>query len=244
MTGEAVPPGAGNEHLCAGLRLMYENLRVLGELRQRQEKVMAEALQLQADMNEFKENFIQQVDRVKARTPLTVRPRKVKVDLDAEFSASNSNLPSPLVPLRLNLDGTSVQPKDAVSENKTREEQGTYRVDIKMEDSNDVYFTGTGSNNNDIDNLAVCHRDSADDGKSEIDKILLGEENAGVDEGSEVNMERDEIQKENTVGGYNDASQPERMESSDCVVAVEMEQEHTDEAAVSSSDITVNERTK
>ncbi|RUS77864.1 hypothetical protein EGW08_014377, partial [Elysia chlorotica] len=107
MSGAAVPPGyhrGGGEHLhlSIGLRMMYENLRVLGELRQRQEKVMAEALQLQADMNEFKENFIQEVDKAKERTPLVIRPRKVKVDLDLEFSASNSsNLPSPLTPLRL-----------------------------------------------------------------------------------------------------------------------------------------------
>ncbi|KAK3793130.1 hypothetical protein RRG08_030213 [Elysia crispata] len=105
MSGAAVPPGyhrGGGEHLSIGLRMMYENLRVLGELRQRQEKVMAEALQLQADMNEFKENFIQEVDQAKARSPLVIRPRKVKVDLDLEFSANNSsNLPSPLTPLRL-----------------------------------------------------------------------------------------------------------------------------------------------
>ena len=65
-------------------------------------QVMAEALQLQADMNEFKENFIQEVDQAKERAPLVIRPRKVKVDLDLEFSANNSsNLPSPLTPLRL-----------------------------------------------------------------------------------------------------------------------------------------------
>ncbi|GFN99537.1 Rab5 GDP/GTP exchange factor-like [Plakobranchus ocellatus] len=112
MSGAAVPPGyhrGGGEHLSIGLRLMYENLRVLGELRQRQEKVMAEALQLQADMNEFKENFVQEVNQAKERTPLVIRPRKVKVDLDIEFSASNSsNLPSPLTPLRLQPGGKLV----------------------------------------------------------------------------------------------------------------------------------------
>lgn len=105
MSGAAVPPGyhrGGGEHLSVGLRLMYENLRVLGELRQRQEKVMAEALQLQADMNEFKENFMHEVNQVKDRCPLVMRPRRIKVDLDLEFSANNSsNLPSPLTPLRV-----------------------------------------------------------------------------------------------------------------------------------------------
>lgn len=115
MSGEAVPPGAENEHVCAGLRLMYENLQVLGELRQRQEKLMAEALQIQADMNEFKENFVHQIDQVKARTPLVIKPRKVKVDLDADFSGIG-NLPSPLVPLRFPLN-ENAQSQDSVSEN-------------------------------------------------------------------------------------------------------------------------------
>lgn len=115
MSGEAVPPGAENEHVCAGLRLMYENLQVLGELRQRQEKLMAEALQIQADMNEFKENFVHQIDQVKARTPLVIKPRKVKVDLDADFSGIG-NLPSPLVPLRFPLN-ENAQIQDSVSEN-------------------------------------------------------------------------------------------------------------------------------
>lgn len=109
MSGEAVPPGSGNEQLCRGLQLMYENLRELAQLRQRQEKVMAEALQLQADMNEFKEDFIRQVDRTKENNPWMVRPRKVKVDPDAELSGNNSNLPSPLTPLRVHLDGSVAQ---------------------------------------------------------------------------------------------------------------------------------------
>ncbi|KAK0045596.1 rab5 GDP/GTP exchange factor isoform X2 [Biomphalaria pfeifferi] len=108
MSGEAVPPGSGNEQICKGLQMMYDNLKVLAELRQRQEKVMAEVLQLQADMNEFKENFIKKVDEAKERTPLIIRPRKVKVDPDIAFSGQNSNLPSPLTPLKVNVDNSHV----------------------------------------------------------------------------------------------------------------------------------------
>lgn len=105
MSGEAVPPGAGNGQMCLGLQMMYENLRVLGELRQRQERVLAEALQLQADMNQFKDNFTQRVNKAKEDYPLIIKPRKVKIDLDTEFSGNgnNSNLPSPLVPVKLDL---------------------------------------------------------------------------------------------------------------------------------------------
>ncbi|KAK7088178.1 rab5 GDP/GTP exchange factor-like [Littorina saxatilis] len=100
MSGEATPPGSSGEHICEGLRLMQHNLNSLTDLKQRQERVMAEALQLQQDMKDFSQNFNKEIADVLQRTPLTIRPRKVKVDLDAEVSDScEANLPSPLQPL-------------------------------------------------------------------------------------------------------------------------------------------------
>ena len=99
MSGEAVPPSSATEYMCEGLRLSQDNLRHLGELRQRQEKVLAEALQLQQEMNDFKTSFTEQINNVILRTPLTVKPRKMKVDLDAtEETGELENLPSPLKP--------------------------------------------------------------------------------------------------------------------------------------------------
>lgn len=242
MTGEAVPPGAGNEHLCLGLRLMYENLRVLGELRERQEKAMAEALQIQADMNEFKESFIERVDRIKARTPLTIRPRKVKVDLDAEFSGNASNLPSPLVPVRIPLDDASVSTagqlqeklneQQLIQENKNAEEFSK----AFLEDTKNVNISGE---------FLSCQSDSLMDSKNEIEDILLGEESLSIDESSEMSFDKFEGQQDSefvsdigsgdtwVVGG-----------SADPEVVAPVDQELSEGSAVTSSEISINERTK
>lgn len=60
---------------------------------------MAEALQLQQDMLDFRNSFNQEIARILEQAPLKIRPRKVKVDLDAmETDATAANLPSPLQP--------------------------------------------------------------------------------------------------------------------------------------------------
>ena len=84
---------------CEGLRLMRENLSALSELRAQQERLMAEALQLQQDMIDFCSCVRDQVDATLVRTPLDLRPRRAAANLDDEPSASDAErLPPPLQP--------------------------------------------------------------------------------------------------------------------------------------------------
>ena len=97
MTGEAVPHDPAQQLTCEGLRLMHENLRVLSELQERQELLMAEALQLQQDMVDFKHSVCTEIKAVLERTPLVIKPLRTKVDLDAE-NTDQDLLPPPIQP--------------------------------------------------------------------------------------------------------------------------------------------------
>ena len=107
MSGEAVPHDPTKQYSCEGLRLMHENLASLAELRGRQECLMAEALQLQQDMVDFKENFKKEIGDVLARTPLVIKPRKTKVNIDEDDDSEvASRLPPPLLPQIVGSGGT------------------------------------------------------------------------------------------------------------------------------------------
>lgn len=100
MSGAAVPHDPAHiVTTCEGLRLMRENLSALGELRARQERLMAEALQLQQDMVDFCGGVKDQVEAILVRTPLDLRPRRAAANLDDEPSPSDADrLPPPLQP--------------------------------------------------------------------------------------------------------------------------------------------------
>uniref|UniRef100_A0A0B7ACE7 Rab5 GDP/GTP exchange factor n=1 Tax=Arion vulgaris TaxID=1028688 RepID=A0A0B7ACE7_9EUPU len=250
MTGEAVPPGAGNEQLCAGLRLMYENMRTLGELRQRQEKVMSEALQLQVDMNEFKENFVEQVDRVKARTPLIIRPRKVKVDLDAELSGSNSNLPSPLVPFRVNVDGTAVQLVDSVRDKlNDREQVVTDASEIMLEKTNGTFLADMTTNRSSDNDFVTDIDDYVMSSKNDIDEILLGEECLNIDNNSEKRHDTFHSDQDSATNLVKESDQVTQIfqastENEEDIIQMEQELEEDDDDTIANTESTVNERTK
>ncbi len=84
--------------LWLGLRLMQENLKLIEEIKGRQEKLNGEGLQLQQDILDFRDQFAKQIKSVLERTPLTIRPRKTKVDLDNMQNSEEELLPPPMVP--------------------------------------------------------------------------------------------------------------------------------------------------
>jgi len=60
---------------------MKQNVAALVELRARQERLMAEAMQLQQDMVDFDAATREQAAALLARTPLDLRPRRTKVSI-------------------------------------------------------------------------------------------------------------------------------------------------------------------
>ena len=77
---------------------MQDNLRVIEEIKVRQEKLNGEALQLQQDMLDFRDEFQRQIKAVLERTPLIIKPRKTKVDLDKMDNTEEELLPPPMLP--------------------------------------------------------------------------------------------------------------------------------------------------
>lgn len=90
VSGEALPPGGYEENafLCEGLRLMYQNLAALSDLRQRQDKLMAETLLLREDMNKFKENISKEVDLALAKPSVSAQSYKLPLDIDLKLLPS------------------------------------------------------------------------------------------------------------------------------------------------------------
>ncbi|KAM7312575.1 rab5 GDP/GTP exchange factor isoform X1 [Ixodes scapularis] len=85
VTGEAVPPGGYDQGASEGLRVMYSNLALLSDLRQRQERLAASAKTLRHEILGFQEAVSREVEGVIARTPLELRPYKIPADLDVRF---------------------------------------------------------------------------------------------------------------------------------------------------------------
>lgn len=58
VTGQAVPPGGYDQGASEGLRVMYSNLAMLSDLRQRQERLAAGALYLRQEIIGFRVSII------------------------------------------------------------------------------------------------------------------------------------------------------------------------------------------
>jgi len=108
MSGAATPHDPSQViTTCDGLRLMQQNVAALVELRARQERLMAEAMQLQQDMVDFCAATREQVAALLARTPLDLRPRRTKVNLDDDPESTEAEqLPPPLQPQVVSREGT------------------------------------------------------------------------------------------------------------------------------------------
>ena len=64
----------------------------------RNSAIMKTCQELETNIHEFKTQFKKDIEDILARTPLIIKPRKSKVDLDAETPGTEA-LPPPLIPL-------------------------------------------------------------------------------------------------------------------------------------------------
>ncbi|XP_072163663.1 rab5 GDP/GTP exchange factor-like [Diadema setosum] len=100
MSGRAVPPGSERttEPICEGLRMMYANLSALEDLRNRQDCLMENALDLQRELVAWRDGVVKQVQEVLTTKPLVVKRFHVP-SLDEDLPQEDSReLPSPLQP--------------------------------------------------------------------------------------------------------------------------------------------------
>lgn len=107
---------------CEGLRLVEKAKQHLAQVKAGEEALMAGALQMQQDLVDFFAEFHGEIHRIKTENPLTIRPKRTKVDLDADDSALQTHLPPPLTPQRLQestqaitTSGLNLQPTNVIS---------------------------------------------------------------------------------------------------------------------------------
>lgn len=85
VTGEAVPPGGYDQGASEGLRLMYSNLALLSDLRQRQERLAQGTKLLRGRIDVFRDTVSREVEQALAQAPLAPCSYKVPADLDVRF---------------------------------------------------------------------------------------------------------------------------------------------------------------
>ncbi|XP_023215597.1 rab5 GDP/GTP exchange factor-like isoform X2 [Centruroides sculpturatus] len=90
MSGEAVPPGSSNQNpaLCEGLRVIYQNLTDLSDLRLRQEKLEDDILSLQEDLEKLMKSVSEEVQAVINRTAYIRQPYKIPSNIDIRLVPS------------------------------------------------------------------------------------------------------------------------------------------------------------
>lgn len=100
MTGELTAESSGytlgSGYSCEGLRLLYHDLTILTDLEQKNDELKTEREQLHKDIKVWTESLSSQVESILARTPIVIRPPKIK-SIDDE-NPSVEGLASPLIP--------------------------------------------------------------------------------------------------------------------------------------------------
>lgn len=103
MSGQASPrkqePETWPADVCAGVRQMYQNLDLLSQLNERQERIATEAKKLERDLIDWTDGIAKEVQEIVEKYPLEIKPTlsSAQAAIDSE-NVENDKLPPPLQP--------------------------------------------------------------------------------------------------------------------------------------------------
>lgn len=102
MSGQVSPKKQDSEDwspdICPGLKQIYKNRRLLSQMNERQEKIIAEARKLEKDLIDWTDGIAKEVQDIVDKYPLDIKQKKrTLVAIDSE-NVENDKLPPPLQP--------------------------------------------------------------------------------------------------------------------------------------------------
>uniref|UniRef100_A0A8D2J804 RAB guanine nucleotide exchange factor 1 n=1 Tax=Varanus komodoensis TaxID=61221 RepID=A0A8D2J804_VARKO len=102
MSGQTSPKKQDPERwpasMCAGVRQMYQNLDLLSQLSQRQERIASEAKKLEQDLIDWTDGVAKEVQGIVEKFPLEISPPSPAVAAIDSENVENDRLPPPLQP--------------------------------------------------------------------------------------------------------------------------------------------------
>ncbi|XP_067394072.1 LOW QUALITY PROTEIN: rab5 GDP/GTP exchange factor [Emydura macquarii macquarii] len=102
MSGQTSPRKQESENwsadVCLGVKQMYENLDLLSQLNERQERIVSEAKKLEKDLIDWTDGIAKEVQDIVEKYPLEIKPKNQPLAAIDSENVENDKLPPPLQP--------------------------------------------------------------------------------------------------------------------------------------------------